>query len=58
MHDNGELREALEAILARIDSRYDDPALVKKGPLSDTITDVYGFAIVALAKKWLVKKGE
>ena len=31
--------EAVEAILARIRGEYDNPALVKFGPLSDDLTD-------------------
>lgn len=42
---------ALEAIIARIDGEYDNPALVAFGPLSiDTETDCKDIAVAAIAK--------
>ena len=44
------LIEALRAISARVDGRFDDPALVKFGPLAGTEDDVALIANTILAK--------
>lgn len=43
------MREALEAIMARIKGEYDNPSLLKQGELHTHVTqDIYRFAKVAL----------
>lgn len=52
----GQMREALEAILARIDGRFDDPALIAQGALiQSSREDVQRIARAALA---LADKGK
>jgi len=45
-----DLLEALEAIRARIDGEWDNPALVKFGGLRDTKEDIHALATEAIAK--------
>ena len=51
LHDiNKDLLEALTAIRARISGEWDNPALLKFGPLSDMTTDIQIIAQAAIRK--------
>jgi len=46
-----DLLEALTAIVARFEGKFDDPALMKHGPLkTNTATDMWAIAKLAIAK--------
>lgn len=49
--DFGEILDIMKAIRSRIDGVFDDPSLVRMGPLDiDTIMDIRKWAKIAISK--------